>query len=240
MWCEERCTRKKTTSRPDHLWPELWKTTGKNAKLKEKHKWSHEKLHFDNARNCEGSISLSRRTRNLRRPSRMPIWKWKHLGLLLCTTKLWRRLVDHYQIITKTTLQEKETIHYSITIWFANLFLCLKPRRFPQEKLQWIRMEETVKRFRRGTWTKVSRSKRGDRWSKETGRKSTGNLKAKNQKYKGRIVLRGEIVKDDSETFSVFTEQGSSQMTAGKVTDFTSDCLVVQDKQPTQYLLFRK
>ena len=26
----------------------------------------------------------------------------------------------------KTILQEKETIHYSITIWFTNLFLCLK------------------------------------------------------------------------------------------------------------------
>ena len=26
------------TSRPDHLWPELWKTMGKNAKLKEKQK----------------------------------------------------------------------------------------------------------------------------------------------------------------------------------------------------------
>ena len=34
---------------------------------------------------------------------------------------------SHYQIIMKTILQEKETIHYSITIWSTNLFLCLKP-----------------------------------------------------------------------------------------------------------------
>ena len=27
------------------------------------------------------------------------------------------------QIIMKTTLQEKETIHYSTTIWYTNLFL---------------------------------------------------------------------------------------------------------------------
>ena len=31
-----------------------------------------------------------------------------------------------YHIIMKTILEEKETIQYSITIWFTNLFLCLK------------------------------------------------------------------------------------------------------------------
>ena len=39
-----RLTRKQLTSRPDHLWPELWKSMGKNAKLKEKQKWSEEKI----------------------------------------------------------------------------------------------------------------------------------------------------------------------------------------------------
>ena len=29
-------------------------------------------------------------------------------------------------ITIKTILQVKEIIHYSITIWFTNLFLCLK------------------------------------------------------------------------------------------------------------------
>ena len=33
-----RRTRKQLTSRPDHVWPELWKKMGKNAKLKEKQK----------------------------------------------------------------------------------------------------------------------------------------------------------------------------------------------------------
>ena len=49
-----RLTRKQLTSRPDHLWPELWGKMGKNAKLKEKQKWSHEKLHLDNARKLRG------------------------------------------------------------------------------------------------------------------------------------------------------------------------------------------
>ena len=41
------------------------------------------------------------------------------------------------------------------------------------------------------------------------------------QKCKGRVVLRGDIVKDDSGAYAVFTEQGSSasQMTAAKVMD---------------------
>ena len=44
-------------------------------------------------------------------------------------------------------------------------------------------------------------------------------LETKHQKYKGRVVLRGDTVKDDSGSYAVFTEQGSSasQMTAAKV-----------------------
>ena len=49
-----RLTRKQLTSRPDHLWPELWEKIGKNAKLKDKQKWSDEKLHLENARRLRG------------------------------------------------------------------------------------------------------------------------------------------------------------------------------------------
>ena len=49
-------------------------------------------------------------------------------------------------------------------------------------------------------------------------------LEAKHQQYKGRVVLRGDIVKDDSGSYAVFTEQGSSasQMTAAKIMDIIS------------------
>ena len=49
-------------------------------------------------------------------------------------------------------------------------------------------------------------------------------LEAKHLKYKGRVVLRGDIVKDDSGSYAVFTEQGSSasQMTAAKIMDIIS------------------
>ena len=54
LWSGERLTRKQRTSRPDHLWPELWKTMGKSAKLEEKQKWSNEKLYLENARKLRG------------------------------------------------------------------------------------------------------------------------------------------------------------------------------------------
>ena len=44
-------------------------------------------------------------------------------------------------------------------------------------------------------------------------------LVAKHQKYKGRVAIRGDIVKDDSGSYAVFTEQGSSAMTAAKIMD---------------------
>ena len=49
-------------------------------------------------------------------------------------------------------------------------------------------------------------------------------LEAKHQQYKGRVVLRGDIVKDDSGSNAVFTEQGSSasQMTAAEIMDIIS------------------
>ena len=54
MWSGERLKRKQQTSRPDHLWPEIWTTMGKNAKLKEKQKRSNEKRHLENARTLRG------------------------------------------------------------------------------------------------------------------------------------------------------------------------------------------
>ena len=52
-------------------------------------------------------------------------------------------------------------------------------------------------------------------------------LEAKHQKYKGRVVFRGDIVKDDSGSYAVFTEQRSSasQMTSAKVMDIISRLL---------------
>ena len=49
-------------------------------------------------------------------------------------------------------------------------------------------------------------------------------LETKHQKYKGQFLLRGDVVKDKSGSYAVFTVKGSSasQMTAAKIMDIVS------------------
>ena len=54
MWSGERLIRKQLTSRPDHLWPELWTKLGRNAQQKERQKWSNEQPQLDNVRRLRG------------------------------------------------------------------------------------------------------------------------------------------------------------------------------------------
>ena len=93
MWSGVRLTRKQLTSTPDHLCPELWKSMermpswrrSKSSRMKSSIRRTHE--------NCEGSISLTRRIRNSKKPSRTRVRSWRHQSLLLCRVKLWRRIV---------------------------------------------------------------------------------------------------------------------------------------------------
>ena len=67
-------------------------------------------------------------------------------------------------------------------------------------------------------------------------------LEPKLQKYKGRVMLQEDTVRDDSGAYAVFIEQGSSasQMTAAKKWMLLQDYQVVTDKQLMQYLPFPK
>ena len=91
LWSGRRLTRKQLISRPDHLCPELWEKMGKNAKLKEKQKWSHEKPKLDNAGRLRG-ISLTLRSRNSKKPLRMLARNGKHRWLPLCLARQARRV----------------------------------------------------------------------------------------------------------------------------------------------------
>ena len=73
----------------------------------------------------------------------------------------------------------------------------------------------------------------------DLGHLKNAEWETKHQKCKGRVVLRGDIVKDDSGSYAVFTEQGSSasQMTAQRSWISSPDYQVAQDKQLTQCLL---
>ena len=148
LWSGEgRLTRKQLTSRPDHLWPELWKSMGKHAKLKEKQKWSHEKLHRDNARKLRGIYFIDPEDKEFKETIRNARKIGKHQWLPPClarsarTIRIGRLMVNPirsnqnlrvfwkpvnlqdcvwenlYRIILKTILQEKETIYCRIIIW---------------------------------------------------------------------------------------------------------------------------
>ena len=96
------------------------------------------------------------------------------------------------------------------------------------------RMGKTVENS--GTAAKVRKKKEVIQEKRNKGRKvhfvslvdlchlKNSELEPQFQRYKGRVVLRGDIVKDDSGSYAVFTEQGSSasKTTAAKVMDIKS------------------
>ena len=138
---------------------------------------------------------------------------WKLMNLQDCVWEI------RYRIIIKTILPEKERIHYSTTIWFTNFSYASIHQNSSNTSSsgQGIGKLEKISAW---NLTKV----RSRKEVIEEARTSDAKLEAKHQKYKGRVVLRGDTVKDDSGSYAVFTEQGSSasQMTAAKVIDIIS------------------
>ena len=53
MWSGER-----TTSRPDHIWPDAWTRIGKAAQRREKQEWAIEKPKLEHARKLRGIYSI--------------------------------------------------------------------------------------------------------------------------------------------------------------------------------------
>ena len=80
MWSGERLTKRQLTSRPDHLWPELWRGMSKNAKLREKHKWAIENQSSIMQEDYEESISVTLKTQSSRKSAKMQGKNWKHQG----------------------------------------------------------------------------------------------------------------------------------------------------------------
>ena len=79
-WSGVRLTRKQTTSRPDNVWPDMWKHMSDASKRKEKQKWAIEKPKLDNARRLRGIYFIDPEyeefkdiMRNARRKSEIPM-----------------------------------------------------------------------------------------------------------------------------------------------------------------------
>ena len=182
MWSGWRLTRKQLTSRPDHLWPELWKSMGSST--------------LKTQGNCEGSLSLTRRTRNSKRPSRMRVRSWKHQSLLLCLVKLWKKncgsgasnkiktklacileadestrmrmgnSIPHHHEDHIAAKGENSLQHYNLVHKFILMPQAMKiPAAKPAVDKEWEKLEK----LRRGTWQK---SKVRNKWLMKQGRRA--------------------------------------------------------------------
>ena len=112
--------------------------------------WKHQWLPLCLARSAR-TIRIVEMVINPIKPNQNLRVFWKPVNLQECVWEI------RYRIIMKTILQEKVKIHYSTTIWFTNLFLCLKPWKFPQQRQQWTRNGQNWRKFRCGTWRKAEK-----------------------------------------------------------------------------------
>ena len=121
LWSGERLTRKQLTSRPDYLWPELWRTRNSSRPSRMlARNWKRQWLLLCLARQARKESMVRRVAKPMRSNQNLRVF-WKPVNPQDC---VWKNL---YRIIMRTILQEKGTIHCNIKTWYTNLFLCLKP-----------------------------------------------------------------------------------------------------------------
>ena len=200
-----RLTRKQLTSRPDHLCPELWKSMGKHAKLKEKQKWSDEKLHFENARKMRGICFIDPEDTEFKETIKNARKKLETSVALAMPCKIMKNCGSGASNKIKTKLA------------------CI----LEADESTRMRMEESLPKYHEDHVAgKGSKSLQHYKLiHKFILMPQAMKIPArKHQKYKGRGVIRGDIAQDDSGSYAVFTEQGpsASQMTAAKVMDIIS------------------
>ena len=149
--------------------------------------------------------------------------------VLLRPTNLWGYACKGLRArIMKTTSQEKAWIHWVTILLGTNLFLCLKLWKYQMQRQQWMGNLEKIPAWQQ---TKVKNKNEVIAEARTKGHTvhfaslmdrchlKYSELEPQVQKCKGRVVLRGDIVKDDSGSYAVFSEPGSSasQMSAAKV-----------------------
>ena len=264
FWSGWRLTKRQVTSRPDHIWPELWTKLGRNAELKERQKWSNEKPKLDNARKLRGIYFIDPEDKEFKETFKnarkkletsvapaMPCnasKKGKHgatrgksneikskLACILEASESTRlRMEESLPNTMRTILQGDTSLqHYNLVHKFVPMPQAMKifAAKAAVDK-EWEKLEKI------SAWnlTKVRSKKQVIDEARTKGAKvhfallmdichlKNAELETKHQKYKGRVVLRGDIVKDDFDSYAVFTEHGSSaaQMTAAKVMDVIS------------------
>ena len=166
---------------PDYLWPELWEKIGKNAKLKERQKWSHEKPQLDNARKLRGiyfidpgdkefkeTIKNARKKLETPMAPAMPCKASKnsqHKATRGKSNKAKSKLACILEAIESTRLRMGESLpnHHEDHIagkgdnssqhynLVHKFILVPQAKKFPQQRQQWTRNGKNWRNFRRGT-----------------------------------------------------------------------------------------
>ena len=239
---------------------------GKNAKLKERQKWSHSKPQLDDARKLGGIYFIDpedkefkETIKNARKKLETPVapampckisknsqnWvtrgksneiKSKLACILEASESTRMRMgnsIPHHHQNHIAGKGDSSLQHYNLVPKFIPLPQAMKiPAAQAAVEKQWEKLENIP------AWylTKVRSKSEVIDEARRKGAKvhfaslmdichlKNAELETKHQKYKGRVVLRGDTVKDDSGSYALFTEQGSSasQMTAAKVKDIIS------------------
>ena len=227
-WSGSRLTRKQTTSRPDNVRPDMWKHMSDAAKRKEKQHWIIEKSKLDNARQLRGiffiepddeefkhTMKNARTKLEIPMPAAMPcktsVNAAKKPAAALGNTR--PNVLEKSKLTSPRDFDCKELLKKGI-----------KQR---MQRQQWKNFEK-LEKIPAWQLTRVRNKKEVIDEAGHEGKTvhfaslmdlchlKNSELEPNFQKYKGRVVLRGDTVKYDSGSYAVFSEQGSlaSQMTA--------------------------
>ena len=170
---------------------------------------------------CEEFISLTLRIRSSKKPLRMLARNWKCQWLPVCLDPVvnpmrsnqnlrvswkpvnpqdcvWKNLC---RIVMRTILQERRTIHCSITIWCTKIILMPQAMKIPAAKAAVDKEWEKLEKIPAWDLTKVrNKSEVIDEARTKSAKVhfaslmdichlKNAELEAKHQKYKGRVVL---------------------------------------------------
>ena len=128
------------------------------------------------------------------------------------------------------TVLAKDVLRWPVTIWFTSFFLCHKRWKCRMQKAAVDKAWKTLEQFQQSNW----KNQEQVATLMDICHLKNAESEPKLQKYNGRVVLRGDMFKDDSGARAVFAEQGSSasQMTAAKVMDVIATVLPDCGGQP--------
>ena len=170
--------------------------------------------------------------------------------MLLMPTNLWEYAWKGLKARTmKTTSQEEAGIHWVTIILCPNLFPYLKSHentRCEGSSGEWTGKMEKIPAWRLTKVRNVSGVIAEARNKGHTVHVASlmdlchlknSELVSQFRKYKGQVVLQGDIVKDDSGSYAVFTEQGSSTNDGSKSNGRDIKATRVRSKPQMPYLL---